>query len=769
MKFLETAWIALLLLNAVSGKSLTDKAEDSSKGGHQCEYQGKTYSEGEDLPTRRLCLACKCTPDFVEPNDRICAIMDCPVDNRIELGCIPVYNDTECCPVSYNCEKSGVSSKCDKRYFKHYEVKNCTPVYEEGNECPKKFDCPKEIKVDDKACQFHGRLYQIGESIDTGNPCQICSCQRGWEGIEIGCISVECPMDFGPPLNDSCREVYEPGKCCADRIACDTEEDNQKPVKTCEYGGKTYHLGEKIYPDEDPCLICRCTEDWTGIHGNSCKIHDCALERKRKKLAQGCLPIYHEATCCPIEFFCGLPEEGLLNQSAPLLSAQDLESGNFCEFKGNRYKVGDVLNYEHPTNCVTCTCLTPPDFTCVHRKCPRPPNDDYENCTPTYIPGECCPTYDCGHSITARAPVPHCSPVQCPKGCSEVTIHNSCPFCQCQEKLCAPPKCAPGCTLETKEGQCPECKCQEKLCSPPKCAPECTLEIQEGQCLECKCPEAQISCSPVKCPAHCHEVFSPLGCPMCMCGSLCTPPKCEPGCHIQREVAEGECPRCVCDSNQEGASTMQCAPVKCPATCRESLSESGCPSCVCDSLCSPPKCDPGCKVDTSPQPLGSCPGCVCENQEPPKVQCAPVKCGPLCHVAYEANGCPSCLCDPLCTPPVCKEGCRLDYDPAQGPCPTCVCNGTTSKCPRVQCGGNCQQTTGADGCPTCSCGPLCSTPKCDIGCHLEYDRAAGPCPSCVCLDAVIADPFGIQCSMPKCDEDCTIDYNARPCPSCTCG
>ncbi|GFT87804.1 uncharacterized protein TNCV_799181 [Trichonephila clavipes] len=65
-----------------------------------------------------------------------------------------------------------------------------------------------------------------------------------------------------------------------------------------------YYEGEQIYPDEDPCLICLCNQNWTGINSSSCRQHDCMLERDARKLKQGCIPIYHEKTCCPIDYHC---------------------------------------------------------------------------------------------------------------------------------------------------------------------------------------------------------------------------------------------------------------------------------------------------------------------------------------------------------------------------------------------------------------------------------------------------------------------------------
>ncbi|UYV81804.1 mig-6 [Cordylochernes scorpioides] len=76
-------------------------------------------------------------------------------------------------------------------------------------------------------------------------------------------------------------------------------------------------------------------------------------------------------------------------------------SENMCLFDRRYYAVGHILEGSNQTSyCVTCTCLTPPDFTCVHQSCSPPPNNDYVNCVPSYIPGECCPTYNCSHLLS---------------------------------------------------------------------------------------------------------------------------------------------------------------------------------------------------------------------------------------------------------------------------------------------------------------------------------------------------------------------------------
>ncbi|GIY50481.1 uncharacterized protein CEXT_335951 [Caerostris extrusa] len=118
------------------------------------------------------------------------------------------------------------------------------------------------------------------------------------------------------------------------------------------------------------------------------------LERDSRKLKQGCIPIYHEKTCCPIDYHCADDDFDFKpNRGASFKSDDDEDE--MCFFESRYYPIGHVLDIKHPTNCVTCTCKTPPDFTCIHSSCPPPPNNDYTNCRAVYKPHSCCPDYTC--------------------------------------------------------------------------------------------------------------------------------------------------------------------------------------------------------------------------------------------------------------------------------------------------------------------------------------------------------------------------------------
>lgn len=65
--------------------------------------------------------------------------------------------------------------------------------------------------------------------------------------------------------------------------------------------------------------------------------------------------------------------------------------GDECVFASHFYPVGEEFSINNP--CVKCSCIVPPDFTCVHQTCSPSPSE--ENCDAVYTEGECCPSYEC--------------------------------------------------------------------------------------------------------------------------------------------------------------------------------------------------------------------------------------------------------------------------------------------------------------------------------------------------------------------------------------
>ncbi len=144
----------------------------------------------------------------------------------------------------------------------------------------------------------------MSESIPNSNECLHCMCSDAPKP-KINCAVSECFGDWRPQ-KPNCYRFYEEGKCCS-RSECLTDEQFGS-VKTCSYDGKNYKYGEKIYPKEDSCISCICGEKWNQsdpLNSKACKRNECDFELESKwKEREGCTPIYHQKTCCPVDYHC---------------------------------------------------------------------------------------------------------------------------------------------------------------------------------------------------------------------------------------------------------------------------------------------------------------------------------------------------------------------------------------------------------------------------------------------------------------------------------
>ncbi|CAG2101134.1 unnamed protein product [Medioppia subpectinata] len=293
------------------------------------------------------------------------------------------------------------TQKCvDNKYLKHYYERQCEPLMDYQCRCPIAFQCP-DITPNTTVCQFGGRVFPVGSRIPVQNPCRICECRdfgrtRGQVMAEIDCgVGIECPEEaFGLKPEPNCYFAYERDRCCGRQVCANTTRTQNQPKrddKVCTYGGRQYRRGERIYPDEDNCKICHCDEHWDDSHPLntlSCHRHQCELQLNRD-FAQGCLPIYHEGSCCPIEYKC--PQTSEKRSVLSIYSGHDLKQ---CWFDGRNYTVGQRLVTGNP--CVSCECKAPPDFTCVQKSCPTPKHNCYVGKWDNSV---CCQHYTCSPTL----------------------------------------------------------------------------------------------------------------------------------------------------------------------------------------------------------------------------------------------------------------------------------------------------------------------------------------------------------------------------------
>ncbi|CAB0010878.1 unnamed protein product, partial [Nesidiocoris tenuis] len=86
----------------------------------------------------------------------------------------------------------------------------------------------------------------------------------------------------------------------------------QNDVTTCEYDGKQYLIGERIYTNsnraskEDECKICLCSQGFNGTLVEPwCRKYSCDIYLLYLSYIKGgCIPTYyHPDDCCPVPIF----------------------------------------------------------------------------------------------------------------------------------------------------------------------------------------------------------------------------------------------------------------------------------------------------------------------------------------------------------------------------------------------------------------------------------------------------------------------------------
>ncbi|CAL1285724.1 unnamed protein product [Larinioides sclopetarius] len=338
---------------------------------------------------------------------------------------------------------------CEWRFYQHYEAKGCQIVQTDSCGCPTNYLCSsvKQSVSQSEVCMYQSVAYKVGEKIKLADNCQVCRCVDGITP-QVVCRQRECPQ-LDPVEGENCHLVYEENKCCPSRYECieDVPENaSEASAFTCIYNNITYPFGAKIYPPDDPCLVCECKEDWNGLNNSSCYQQECVFEKKKHLLEAGCIPIYHERRCCPIEYYC--PEDLHYNnmELRELEGENSTENGGRCIFGGNSYEIGTELSLND--SCVKCICQVPPDFTCVHQSCSLPPSA--ENCVEIRSADQCCPTYDC---LLADVTVTETS----------ATEEDDSEPSTTEEGVCPTPLCADdSCQIEIPPGhECPTCVCGE--------------------------------------------------------------------------------------------------------------------------------------------------------------------------------------------------------------------------------------------------------------------------------------------------------------------
>ncbi|KAF6214097.1 hypothetical protein GE061_011828 [Apolygus lucorum] len=262
----------------------------------------------------------------------------------------------------------------------YYKELACIPN-KATNGKPQTYDCNFLNTLKDDKCYYKGKEYDVGQQLgkeDLPDCLPSCTCDLFYHSNKAywTCVHSDCPENLGPEPCPGAVRLYNTTKsCCSDAFECEySTKIKLKDTPTCEYNGKKYLYGEKMYtgpntPKHDKCKICVCDEGFNGsLTEPWCRRTSCDMYlHYLSYIKDGCLPTYYTPDdCCPVPIFRCPKETDLV--ITPKNAAIDENNKDLkCKFGNLEMQIGQMLSRgkESGEECVECSCNTPPHPTCV--------------------------------------------------------------------------------------------------------------------------------------------------------------------------------------------------------------------------------------------------------------------------------------------------------------------------------------------------------------------------------------------------------------------
>lgn len=253
-------------------------------------------------------------------------------------------------------------------------------------------------------CWYDNKKHAENAEVPTGEACLNCTCNKS----VLLCYLRVCPQLPNPPPS-GCILVHRYKTCCPELICngfynggtsvqaradpstseLDKPSDDYTAYKdACVLNGSIYSPGSAMHTSS-LCEYCYCLAGKQVCVKPKCLL---ALE--------GCSPVYHDTSCCPVRYNCSRPD---------MTTQQSISTTNFrifehrveggCIVNGTRYAEGSkVIGVGH-TPCDNCYCLGN-IIRCEPMHCAPP----LMGCTPVVKPGECCAaSYNCNGTLEVKS------------------------------------------------------------------------------------------------------------------------------------------------------------------------------------------------------------------------------------------------------------------------------------------------------------------------------------------------------------------------------
>ncbi|KAL5282087.1 hypothetical protein ACFFRR_005381 [Megaselia abdita] len=209
------------IINSNINHRRSDDADDPTD--EICIKNGTVYKSGSAMMSSGICTYCYCIG-----GQRKCVKPKCilPI---YEFGCKPIFVDSTCCPVRYDCNTKsiGKSNLLEGNYKrttnKHYE--RMFQRLERNRGCT----------VDDKYYSEGQKMLQ-----ESNKPCDICFCIRG----RRKCAPKKC----SPSLRN-CIPIVPKGQCCPSSYECGNQKELNRFQRS--HQSRQFDLFSLIFGDDD--------------------------------------------------------------------------------------------------------------------------------------------------------------------------------------------------------------------------------------------------------------------------------------------------------------------------------------------------------------------------------------------------------------------------------------------------------------------------------------------------------------------------------------
>uniref|UniRef100_A0A182MRZ4 VWFC domain-containing protein n=1 Tax=Anopheles culicifacies TaxID=139723 RepID=A0A182MRZ4_9DIPT len=186
--------------NSYLRRSDDDEVEDNGA----CIVNGTVYKSGSAMVSSTLCSYCYCINGRQK-----CVKPKCALANQ---KCAPVYVDSACCPIRYDCSgKTPIKNGATE-----LSTESANHVRRINNKHYQRMSERRGYRSN--GCISGGHTYPDGEKMKSEDPCEVCYCIRG----QRKCTPKKCA-----PAIKGCTPRVPRGECCAVRYDC--KHGEQKP------------------------------------------------------------------------------------------------------------------------------------------------------------------------------------------------------------------------------------------------------------------------------------------------------------------------------------------------------------------------------------------------------------------------------------------------------------------------------------------------------------------------------------------------------------